>query len=206
MFQALIDCSSYLEKNLHEHDSQEPIDIKYVLGEHFLSFQKLCEILNRSKGLIELLVDYQILIISKRTLKYILKRFSLPSRKMFHNNGSFTFFTDCFSVDVIGSCAFGLDCNSFKIAGSPFLQYTKKVINGSLFQQFVTIFAVSFPKLSRALHLKIIPTDVTKFFFDFVTSIVDNRKENNYFRNDFLQLLINMKSNEEEDSSDRKGE
>lgn len=64
---------------------------------------------------------------------------------------------------------------------------------------------MSFPKLSRALHLKKIPTDVAKFFYDFVAQTVNYREQTKITRKDFLQLLIDMKNNDIDKSSDKKG-
>lgn len=53
---------------------------------------------------------------------------------------------------------------------------------------------MSFPNVSRALHLKKIPTEVAKFFYAFVTETVNYREKNKVTRKDFLQLLIDMKN------------
>lgn len=54
------------------------------------------------------------------------------------------------------------------------------------------LFELTFPELSRSLHLRVIPTDVSNFFTDIVTKAVNYREKNKYSRNDFLQLLIDM--------------
>lgn len=44
MFQTLIDCSLLLEKTLKEHDSNEPVDIKNVLGKFEINCQKIIKV------------------------------------------------------------------------------------------------------------------------------------------------------------------
>lgn len=66
------------------------------------------------------------------------------------------------------------------------------------------MFCNSFPNLSRALRIKVIPTYISSFFFDVVKKTVNYREKNNYSRNDFLQLLIDIKNNKG-DTTESKG-
>lgn len=101
-------------------------------------------------------------------------------------------FAVSFTIDVIGSCAFGLDCNSFKDPYSPFKQYGMRVFNRNLKERITDMFALSFPKIAMALHVTLTPKEVRDFFYDVVTKAVNYRKENNFSRKDFLQLLIDI--------------
>lgn len=102
----------------------------------------------------------------------------------------------CYSTDIIGSCAFGLECNSFVDTDSPFMKYGRKIFQRNFLEQLKGLLTVSFPALSRALRLKLIPADVRNFLYDVVTKTVSYREKNNISRNDFLQLLIDIKNNE----------
>lgn len=115
-------------------------------------------------------------------------------------------FSACYTVDVIGSCAFGLECNSFKEQDSPFLKYGKKVFNIQPLQQIITMFTLTFPNLSKILHLKTLPTDVAKFYYDVVSETVDYRLKNNSTRKDFLQLLLDIKEDHGDPTGETKGE
>lgn len=68
----------------------------------------------------------------------------------------------------------------------------------------MALIATSFPNLARAFHLKLTPPDVAKFFYGVVSKTVNYREKNNYSRNDFLQLLIDMKKDGKE-SAENKG-
>jgi cytochrome P450 family 6 len=101
----------------------------------------------------------------------------------------------CFTTDIIGSCAFGLDCNTFAEENSPFREYGRKVFNFSKSRLLKLSFASSFPKIAKFLGVIQTPEDVTNFFIKVVKDTVSYREKNNYTRKDFLQLLIDLKNN-----------
>lgn len=99
----------------------------------------------------------------------------------------------CFTTDIIGNCAFGLECNTFKDPNSPFRVYGKKIFAASKFDVLLRIFAFTFPNVARKLGIRLLPKDSTAFFYNIVENTVKYRQENNITRKDFLQLLIDMK-------------
>lgn len=58
------------------------------------------------------------------------------------------------------------------------------------------------PKLAKILNLPQLPKDVTSFFMDVVKNTIKYRQENNVVRKDFLQLLMDIKSDSEEYKGD----
>ncbi|XP_044260197.1 cytochrome P450 6a2-like [Tribolium madens] len=100
----------------------------------------------------------------------------------------------CFTTDIIGSCAFGLDCNTFKEEDSPFRKYGKKVFESNLRRRLQIFFFTHFPSLARALKVRHFSKDVADFFTKVVKDTVNYREENNYTRKDFMQLLIELKN------------
>lgn len=100
----------------------------------------------------------------------------------------------CFTTDVIGSCAFGLECNSFKEEDAEFRRYGKKILEGQPLQAIKVVFALNFPNLARKLGFSLPSKDITMFFNKVVRDTVEYREKNNYQRNDFMQLLINLKN------------
>ncbi|NP_001352492.1 cytochrome P450 6a14-like [Aethina tumida] len=108
-----------------------------------------------------------------------------------------------FTTDVIGTCAFGLECNSFENKDSPFRYYGKKMLNlGTKLQRIALSIAMSFPKLGVALGVRQIDKDVSDFFFNIVKDTVEFREKNNIVRKDFLQLLLEMKSDDDKSDGD----
>ncbi|GJQ72532.1 Cyp6a9 [Trypoxylus dichotomus] len=98
----------------------------------------------------------------------------------------------CYTTDIIGSCAFGLECNSFKDPDAEFRTYGRKVFTvrfTDLILQFLVFWMPSFPKY---IPLKFIPADTEKFFINAVKSILDYRTANSVKRNDFVQMFLEM--------------
>ncbi|XP_053670573.1 probable cytochrome P450 6a14 [Anopheles nili] len=100
----------------------------------------------------------------------------------------------CFTCDVVGSCAFGLQCNSLQNGGSKLLEIGDKVFRQSPLRLIYSIAISAFPRLSRALHLPALPGEVSSFFMPLVRSTVEHREQNAIERADFLNLLIQLKT------------
>uniref|UniRef100_A0A182W821 Cytochrome P450 n=1 Tax=Anopheles minimus TaxID=112268 RepID=A0A182W821_9DIPT len=100
----------------------------------------------------------------------------------------------CFTCDVVGSCAFGLECNSLKNQGSKLLEIGDKVFRQSPLRMLYSIAIGIFPRISRALRLPALPGEVSSFFMPIVRSTVEHRERNSIERPDFLNLLIQLKN------------
>lgn len=98
----------------------------------------------------------------------------------------------CFTTDVIGSCAFGLECNSFSRKESEFRKYGRKVFQVNAMKMAKLFMSFSFRNLSRMLGIVITDKDVSEFFMKAVKDTVEYRRKNKVTRNDFMQLLVNM--------------
>lgn len=110
-----------------------------------------------------------------------------------------------FTTDVIGNVAFGLNCNSLKNPDSEFRKYGKMVFNTSFFDNLRIMGQLIAPDLLKLFNISTTPTKVNKFFMDVVKQTVDYRETNKIVRNDFLNLLIKLKNNENIDD-DNKGD
>ncbi|KAL1384643.1 hypothetical protein pipiens_012997 [Culex pipiens pipiens] len=99
-----------------------------------------------------------------------------------------------FTTDVIGTCAFGLECNSLHDSEAAFRRMGRKVMEPPPGRLFVVILAQQFRKIARALRVKTIDTDVSQFFMNAVRETVEYREKNHVERNDFMNLLIKMKN------------
>lgn len=100
-----------------------------------------------------------------------------------------------YTTDVIGSCAFGLECNSMKNPKAEFRLMGKRAFTQTLRDSFSIIVIRCFPKLAKILRLGVFAPSVTNFFKKVVIDTIEYRENNNVARNDFLQLLIQLKSN-----------
>ncbi|KYB24705.1 cytochrome P450 6BK2 [Tribolium castaneum] len=101
----------------------------------------------------------------------------------------------CFTTDIIGSCAFGLDCKTFEHENSPFRVYGKKLFKGSTLRNIKrSLLTQNFPDLAQKLGVLALPEDISNFFMKVVKDTVRYREKNGFTRSDFLQLLINLKN------------
>ena len=94
-----------------------------------------------------------------------------------------------FTTDVIGSCAFGLNCNSLRNAQAEFRVMGLKSLTARRHGRLVSGFIQGFPDLARKLHMRIMPDDVTDFFMDIVREVVEYRERNHIEAQDFLGIL-----------------
>lgn len=108
-----------------------------------------------------------------------------------------------FATDIIGSCAFGLEINSFTDPNNPFRLMGRKIFLRSPVGNLKFLLVSNFPSIGRLLKLKLLDPEVTKFFTKVVIDTVNYREKNNVQRHDFLQLLIDMKNNK--DTSEQPG-
>ncbi|GJQ83415.1 Cyp6a9 [Trypoxylus dichotomus] len=103
----------------------------------------------------------------------------------------------CYTTDVIGSCAFGLDCNSFAETESDFRKYGKKAFEVSVMSLLRISFCMITGNTAKKLGVKIIDPQVSEFFMNVIKTTLKHRKENKIERNDFLQLLIELMENDQ---------
>ncbi|KAH8299854.1 hypothetical protein KR044_006988, partial [Drosophila immigrans] len=110
-----------------------------------------------------------------------------------------------FTTDVIGTCAFGLECNSLADANAEFRAKGRSIFEKARHPRLLQAFIFTNAKLARKLRFKALPDDISKFFMDAVTSTVDHRLKNGIKRNDFLDQLIELRAENEEAARAGKG-
>ncbi|XP_055312119.1 cytochrome P450 6a8-like [Sitodiplosis mosellana] len=104
-----------------------------------------------------------------------------------------------FTTDVIGTCAFGIECNSLKDPNAKFRQMGKKVFDQPKLGAFERMLIITCKSLAKLLRIRIHHTDVTDFFLKIVAETVAFRENNNVQRNDFMSLLIDLKNAKKEE-------
>lgn len=103
-----------------------------------------------------------------------------------------------FTTDIIGTCAFGIDCNSLKDPQAKFRQMGKKVFEQPKLGAFERMLIVSCPNFARSIGIRSHHKDVTEFFLNIVNETITYRETNNVQRNDFMSLLIGLKNSKNE--------
>nr|QTM97422.1 Cytochrome P450 [Sitophilus oryzae] len=97
-----------------------------------------------------------------------------------------------FTTDVIGSCGFGIECNSLEDPENIFRKVGKRVIEPKL-SKF--IFTSLFPwRLLGKLKYKRSGNAVANFFINLVQDTIKHRESNRIYRKDFMQLLLELKN------------
>jgi cytochrome P450 family 6 len=97
-----------------------------------------------------------------------------------------------YTTDVIASCAFGIQCNCLKNPDAEFREWGRKILETSAVIGVLQTIARFLPSLGRFAAFP--PKDVSKYFMTMVRDIVEYREKNDVKRNDFMQLLIQMKN------------
>ncbi|KAK9685332.1 Cytochrome P450 [Popillia japonica] len=100
----------------------------------------------------------------------------------------------CYSTDIIGSCAFGVDCNSFKNPDAGFRKYGRKVTEMD-FWTALRMFTIFFlPEVKRLFRIKSLSPEVETFFTNAFKDVLNHRTTTNSKRNDFIQILLELGS------------
>lgn len=100
-----------------------------------------------------------------------------------------------FTTNVIGRCAFGIECDTLANPNTDFSKYSQKAMTQSLRDVLKLAVYKNFPRLARFFKMKVVNEEVSKFFINIVQQTIEHREKNNVQRNDFMQLLIQLKNN-----------
>lgn len=98
-----------------------------------------------------------------------------------------------FTTDVISNVAFGMDSDSLNNPNSSMRKYGKEIVNFDIFGFLKFLFTSSFPEISRKLHLTANKKCVRDFFYNTFKANMEHRENNNVYRKDFLQILLELK-------------
>ncbi|XP_055697196.1 cytochrome P450 6A1-like [Phlebotomus papatasi] len=107
-----------------------------------------------------------------------------------------------FTMDIIGNCAFGIECNALKNPNEELMVFGKKFFNPGPRQIMRQIAFSVFPELSRKLGIRAIEEDVSSFFMRVITETVRYREQNGIVRSDFMDLMLRLKNSGKLDTDD----
>ncbi|XP_035781524.1 cytochrome P450 6a2-like [Anopheles albimanus] len=99
-----------------------------------------------------------------------------------------------FTTDVIGSYAFGLDCNSFREPENEFRRIGRKHFDTPRNHPLKVFIMKTFRGLANALGMKQLHDDVAEFFCGIIRETIAHRERSGESRQDFLDLLIRLKN------------
>lgn len=99
-----------------------------------------------------------------------------------------------FTIDVIGTCAFGIQINALTDEESEFHRAAKKLSKPSYKATLWRMLRTAMPRLYKFLRVQVIDPEVTEFFKDVVSQMIKQREEYGIKRHDFMDLLIELKN------------
>ncbi|EFN89993.1 probable cytochrome P450 6a13 [Harpegnathos saltator] len=99
-----------------------------------------------------------------------------------------------FTIDVIGSCAFGIQINALTNEESEFHRAAKRLSKPSYKATLWRMLRTAVPRLYRWLGVQVIDPSVTRFFKNVVSQMISQREENSTRRHDFMDLLVELKN------------
>ena len=100
-----------------------------------------------------------------------------------------------YTTDVIGACIFGLDMKALEDDDSQFRKIGRKVIHAEGWRLFKIRFKQICPLLYNLLRPITYDYEINDFFIGLMTETMKHRRENNIRRNDFVDLLNDLKDN-----------
>ena len=80
-----------------------------------------------------------------------------------------------YTIDVIASCAFGINGNSLKDPDSEFRMYVRRIFDFSFQKGLAALTAFTAPAVKKFLKLKIVDDDTTRYLRKTVWSTVEYR-------------------------------
>lgn len=104
------------------------------------------------------------------------------------------FFTRCLS-DIIATCAFGLKVNSFADPTNEFYVNGKEMFNlASIWTVLKIILNLLMPRVAQFFKIGIISQKYSQHFKSIILDTIQYRKEQNIYRPDMIDILMQIKS------------
>lgn len=106
--------------------------------------------------------------------------------------------TDLYSMDVIGSIAFGIDAHSLEGTFDEFQEAVHSLFHYTPKRAFVISCSFLLPALSRLLKLNFFGELYTNFILKFIPDVIRERERSQAKRNDLIDMLIELKNESNE--------
>lgn len=106
-----------------------------------------------------------------------------------------------YTTDVIGSCAFSLECNTLNDKDALFREMGRRVFEEPRRSMDAQLLVAQMKEYANFFGIKQLPDELTKFFENIVKETLAYRQSNKIERNDFMHLLIDLKNNPNPDFS-----
>lgn len=128
--------------------------------------------------------------VTQRFKKYVTEKVSTNSKNAFNARSISAKYT----CDVVSSCAFGVDAQSFKTENPEILTMGKKFFAPTLRLSLVFLLMSVSKPMMKLLGLSIVTKDVAEFFTKLIEDAIKYREEHEIDRKDYLEYLMSLKS------------
>lgn len=98
-----------------------------------------------------------------------------------------------YTSDIIASCAFGIDVHKNYESSLEFRKMGMKAFNMDFIKLMSIVIMANFPKLVKYLKISFVNPESVEYFGNVLKDALKFRRETGYKRNDFLQLLMQIK-------------
>lgn len=98
-----------------------------------------------------------------------------------------------YTTDVIGTCAFGIECDSLNDPNAEFRNMGRDVFAKTRHSGIVQNFLSVIPSIAHFFRIKVFREYLSEFFLRTAIDNIKYREEHNIRRNDFIDLLIKLR-------------
>ncbi|KRT83904.1 cytochrome P450, partial [Oryctes borbonicus] len=98
-----------------------------------------------------------------------------------------------FTSDNVATCAFGMDGKSFEDPNSEFRSVGRRILQPSISLNIKMLLMTLFPACTKLLKIRFVPQDAADYFKNIIQTTLKYRKDNKIVRNDFLDVVTQMK-------------
>lgn len=95
----------------------------------------------------------------------------------------------CFTTDVVGKCVLGIDYNSLRNPDAEICHILERYMEGFTRKPFFEK-SKTFPYFSVKWRINLTPKGVSTYFLNVIQQIIRKRKEEKFFRKDFLTYIM----------------
>lgn len=99
-----------------------------------------------------------------------------------------------FSIDVTVSCSFGMEPDTLKNEHPEYMRVLRQILGEEGISPLYILMLFAFPKFAKFLNLSQFGRKAEDFFREVIGGSINYREANNITRNDFLNMLIQLKN------------
>ncbi|KAJ9594235.1 hypothetical protein L9F63_014395, partial [Diploptera punctata] len=107
-----------------------------------------------------------------------------------------------YSTDVISTCAFGIESNSLSDPKAEFREFGRLIFHFTRYRALETQAIMFMPAVVKLIKASFFTKQTTDFLRKVFWEVINHREKNNISRDDFLELLIQLKNKGSVDEED----